>query len=320
VDSIELTGEGSLKKAYELLKKKLEAEGLFARKRQLPEFVKKIGVITSRSGAVIDDFRNNLAQRGHQIHFHDVRVEGVRAVEDIMKAMRWFNENKPDLDVLVIMRGGGSLEDLQAFNNELVARSIFASKVPTICGIGHDRDVPIASLVGDNLTSTPTAAAVLINKSWQRLEDRLPEQEQKLLYNFERAWQQQQAVLRGLTERLSSFFERLFIKYKNLRQRLQAGLMKILRQKDEAREHASELSVNLVEKFSLILIRMNEKLAEQTKYLVSVSPERNLQLGYSIIRDKAGQVVRSIENIKIGDKLTAQVQQGEIESRVEKLK
>ena len=320
VDSIELTGEGSLKKAYELLKKKLEAEGLFARKRKLPEFVKKIGVITSRSGAVIDDFRNNLAQRGYQIHFHDVRVEGVRAVEDIMKAIRWFDKNKPDLDVLVVMRGGGSLEDLQAFNNELVARSLFASKIPTICGIGHDKDVPIASLVGDNLTSTPTAAAVLINDSWQRLEEKLPEQEQELLYNFERALQRQQVALGGLTEKLSSFFEQLFTKYKNLQQRLWDGLAKTLRQKDEIRGQTSELSVNLVEKFKLILTRINERLQEREKYLTSVSPERNLQLGYSIIRNRTGQVVRSVENVKIGETLVAQVRRGEIESRVEKVK
>ncbi len=185
VEMMELVGEGSLKKAYELLKKKLEEEGLFIRKRPLPEFIHRIGVITSRTGAVIDDFRKNLEKRGHEVHLHDVRVEGAKAVGNILAAVKWFNRNMPDLDVLVIIRGGGSLEDLQAFNNELVVREVFASKIPTICGIGHDRDVPIMCLVGDAATSTPTAAAMLINATWERLKNNLPHYQRDLIDNFE---------------------------------------------------------------------------------------------------------------------------------------
>ncbi|NQV13515.1 MAG: exodeoxyribonuclease VII large subunit [Parcubacteria group bacterium] len=319
VETLELTGEGSMKKAYELLKKKLQEEGLFDRKRVLPEFVGKIGVITSRTGAVIDDFRNNLAQRGYQIHFHDVRVEGVRAVEDIMKAIKWFNKNKPDLDVLVIMRGGGSLEDLQAFNNELVARAVFASKVPTICGIGHDRDVPITSLVGDTLTSTPTAAAVLINETWQRLEEKLPESEQSLLHNFEKALNNKCVQLSGLMSELNNKFGQIFLKIKNLRQKLCDELGNLRREAGMAREKAIEVAGSLVQRFEQALNRVGKGLVEQEKYLAGVNPERNLKLGYSIVRNKAGQVVRDVEGVKVGEKLVTQVQQGEIESRIEKL-
>lgn len=320
IETLELTGEGSLKKAYELLKKKLQEEGLFDRKRELPEFIRRVGVITSRSGAVIDDFRNNLAQRGYQIHFHDVRVEGVRAVEDIMKAVRWFNKNQPDLDVLVIMRGGGSLEDLRAFNNELVARAVFASKVPTVCGIGHDRDVPITSLVGDSITSTPTAAAVLINETWQRLEEKLPEQEQSLLHNFERVLNEMRARLGSLAERSASFFQRLFTKYQNLRQGLRDELGRLDRKKKEIGEQVTELTVGVSERFERALARVREKLSEREKYLVSVNPERNLQLGYSIIRNKAGQIVRDVRDVGVGEKIVAQVHRGEIGAKVEKVK
>ncbi|MFH2104953.1 MAG: exodeoxyribonuclease VII large subunit [Parcubacteria group bacterium] len=319
VETLELTGEGSMKKAYELLKKKLQEEGLFDRKRVLPEFVGKIGVITSRSGAVIDDFRNNLTRRGYQIHFHDVRVEGVRAVEDIMKAAQWFNKNQPDLDVLVIMRGGGSLEDLQAFNNELVARAVFASKIPTICGIGHDRDVPITSLVGDTLTSTPTAAAVLINETWQRLEEKLPASEQLLLHNFEKALNNKCVQLSGLMSELNNKFGQIFLKLKNLRQKLRDELSNLGREAVMAREKAMEMAGNLVQRFEQALNRVGKGLVEQEKYLAGVNPERNLKLGYSIVRNKAGQIVRDVKGIKVGEKIIAQVQQGEIESRVEKI-
>ena len=319
VETLELTGEGSLKKAYELLKKKLQEEGLFDRKRELPEFVQKIGVITSRSGAVIGDFRNNLVRRGYQIYFHDVRVEGVRAVEDIMKAVQWFNKNQPDLDVLVIMRGGGSLEDLQAFNNELVARAVFASKVPTICGIGHDRDVPITSLVGDNLTSTPTAAAVLINKSWQQLEEKLPKQEQSLLHNFERALNNKCVQLSSFTSELNNKFGQIFLKIKNLRRKLRDELGKLQREARIAGERAIEVASSLVKRFEQALVRAGEGLREREKYLASVNPERNLKLGYSIIRNKAGQIVRDVKDVKVKEKIIAQVQKGEIESRVEKI-
>jgi exodeoxyribonuclease VII large subunit len=186
VETLELAGEGSLKKAYELLKKQLESEGLFLRKRQLPEFIQRIGIITSRTGAVIDDFRKNVLQIGLALHLYDVRVEGARAVDQIVAAVQWFNAHMPELDVIAIMRGGGSLEDLQAFNNEHVARAIFASDIPTICAIGHDRDVPIAALIGDTATSTPTAAAVLVNQSWDRLAFALPAAGQKIVHGFER--------------------------------------------------------------------------------------------------------------------------------------
>ena len=176
-DSIEPLGEGSLKKAYELLLKQLRAEGLFDRKRQIPEFIKNIGVISSQHGVVIHDFRQNLDKRGYYIHFCDARVEGAQAAENIIAAIQWFNVRRPELDVLVIIRGGGSLESMQAFNNEAVARAIFASKIPVIAGIGHDVDVPIASLVADLEESTPTGAAHAVNASWARLQNiRLLEQ------------------------------------------------------------------------------------------------------------------------------------------------
>ena len=166
-DSIELVGEGALKKAYDALKKKLDEEGVFAeaRKRPLPELVRKIGVITSREGAVIHDFVNNLGKFGFTVSLVDSRVEGQAALVDLHAAIRTMR--KQDIEVLVVIRGGGSLESLQAFNNEALVREIVAFPVPVIAGIGHDKDLPLLALAADYMTSTPTAAAHLLNRSWE---------------------------------------------------------------------------------------------------------------------------------------------------------
>lgn len=181
INSIELIGEGALKKAYEILKKKLEAEGLFSRKRPIPQFIKKIGVISSRDGVVIHDFSKNLDRRGFKIYFHDSRMEGQKAAEGVIGAIKFLNSR--EVDVIVIIRGGGSFESLQAFNNENMARAIFGSKIPIICGIGHEVDVPISCLVSDLAPSTPTAVAIAINSTWSELENKLPLLSEKL-FNF----------------------------------------------------------------------------------------------------------------------------------------
>lgn len=271
VETIELVGEGSLKKAYELLKAKLQAEGLFDRKRPLPEFIHRIGIITSKTGAVIDDFRKNIDKLGHELYLYDVRVEGAKAVNLILGAVQWFNKNMPELDVLVIMRGGGSLEDLQAFNHELVAREVFASRIPTICAIGHDRDVPIMSLVGDAATSTPTAAAMLVNKTWERLKLGIPQYERDLAYGFQ-------------------------------------GML------DEVRATLDLSSV--VHAFESMLREQLQHVAAQGAYLESVNPERNLKLGYSIMKDAKGKVLTKASAVKKGDRITAQLAEGTIAAEI----
>jgi len=166
--TVELVGEGVLKKAYDALKKQLEKEGLFLpeRKKRIPEFPRNIGLITSETGAVIHDFLNNLGKHGYHIQFVDSRVEGQIAVRSLISALDYF-ENK-DVDVVVIIRGGGSLESLQAFNNEVLVRRVADFKVPVICGIGHDKDVPLASLAADKLVSTPTAATNILDETWDK--------------------------------------------------------------------------------------------------------------------------------------------------------
>ncbi|MFA5987795.1 MAG: exodeoxyribonuclease VII large subunit, partial [Candidatus Paceibacterota bacterium] len=170
VSSIEPLGQGSLKKAYDLLVKKMQADGLFARKRDLPKIIYSVGIITSKTGAVIHDFLKNLEGHNINLFLYDSRVEGQDAPEDLVSGLRFFNERKP-VDIIVLIRGGGGLESMQAFNNENVCREIFASKIPVLCGIGHDVDVPIACMVADLSVSTPTAAAHVINGTWNEIKD-----------------------------------------------------------------------------------------------------------------------------------------------------
>ncbi len=207
VNEMELVGEGSLKKAYELLKAKLEKEGLFERKRPLPDFISSVGVITSKTGAVIDDFRKNLKKLGLKVYLYDSRVEGAKAVPNIMAGIDYFNDEMSDkLNLLVLIRGGGSLEDLQAFNNEVVARKIFSSRIPVLCGIGHDRDVPIVSLVCDRSVSTPSMAAQTVNSSWDGLFSGLPMLEEKLMSAFERDLSRIRNEFSSASEPLSGLF------------------------------------------------------------------------------------------------------------------
>lgn len=166
---IEYAGEGTLKKEYEKLKKKLAEEGVFAeeRKRPLPKYLRKVGLITSRQGAVLADFLSNLGKYGFKIKMIDSRVEGQGAVEDLISAIRTFK--KQDIEVLVIMRGGGSLESMLAFNNELLVREVVNFRVPVIAAIGHHKDEPLVALAADLAVSTPTAAANRLTEPWRQV-------------------------------------------------------------------------------------------------------------------------------------------------------
>ncbi len=297
VQTLELTGEGSLKKAYEFLKKKLETEGLFVRKRPIPEFINKIGIITSGQGAVIEDFKNNLEHLGFELFLKDVRVEGVRAVEDITEALQWFNGNADelDLDILVVMRGGGSLEDLQAFNNELVARAIFASCIPTICAIGHHKDAPIASLVGDEASSTPTGAAMRVNQSWDRLVKDLPMFQREIIYAYETALRAVYSRIESLREKMINYFRRAFVKFESLKSALLAVCEREL--------------AKVVERVGII-----------EKYLASVNPERNLKLGYSIVTDNSGKVIKDSSQVKVGEDIKTKLYKGKVVSKIKEVK
>ncbi len=207
VNTIEYAGEGALKKAYDELKFSLQQEGLLdiSKKRPLPLYPKRIGVITSRSGVVIQDFNSNLGRYGFQISMVDSRVEGKDAIHELLAALKTMS--RQDIEVLVIMRGGGSWESLQPFNTESVVRAIAGFRCPVLTGIGHDVDVTLAELVADVGASTPTAVAETLNQTWDTLLSALDSSEARVINAFKQRLSEVARTLESRQARLLRRFD-----------------------------------------------------------------------------------------------------------------
>lgn len=296
--TIRLVGEGDLKKEYEKLKNKLEAEELFAEenKRRLPEFPQTVGVITSKQGAVINDFLNNLGRYGFKIKMIDSRVEGDEATKDLLMAIKTMRNQA--IDALVIMRGGGSLESFLAFNNEILVREVKNFPVPVIAAIGHDKDVPLLALVADKMVSTPTAAANLLSAGWQTLQYKIKEQQNTIFNNFTQALSNKKYNLRNIFSQMETYLRNSLKQYDALQYKIKQVLPKIL----ENKITQFKQQINLAEK----IINQN-------------NPERNLKLGYCLAR-KNGKIIRRISDVSVGNEIDLQVYDGVITSEVKQIK
>lgn len=293
VEHLEIYGEGSLKKAYEAMKKKLEIQGLFSRKRAIPECIQTVALITSARGAVVDDFRRNLRKIGLQVSLYDIHVEGIRAQREIIDALARVSARHETIsDVVVLVRGGGSLEDLQAFNSEAVARALFACAVPTICAIGHDRDVPIAQLVADMGVSTASIAAIQINKSWDAVEKQL----------------------RDISGRLPSAFESSL---ENLRSDIRHCSASCLGYWRRYETYVETTSVRISQSFMLVCHNLKNTLASIEKILAAADPRQLLKRGYSIVTNEAGQIVKDASQLRPGTRLRTRLAKGGFASTVD---
>ncbi len=296
VETLEPVGEGSLKKAYEALKRKLSEEGVFERKRELPECIQRVGLITSKTGAVIDDFRKNLARLGMMVYHRDVRVEGSLAAAQVEAACKAFDRGSEAIDVLVIIRGGGSMEDLQAFNTETVVRAVFGSRIPTIVSIGHDRDVPLAQMAADASASTPTATAVLINTSWDCLRQ-VPTRAEVLVRAMERSLAEQRGSIDIAWHRLDGFLSRVMGAGLRIHEKISSALQRV----GQSIQRAGAL------------------IDAAERQLTAVSPERQLHLGYSIVTDASGAVIRSVAQVHSGQSVTTRLGAGAFVSDVKEV-
>ncbi|MBI2590108.1 exodeoxyribonuclease VII large subunit [Candidatus Berkelbacteria bacterium] len=198
--AIEPVGSGALHRAYLLLMKKLEAEGLFAQKHKqiIPRFPDSIGLITSSQGAALGDVRRILRERwgGFRLYLFPVKVQGTTTVDEILNAINYFNTHHP-VDTLILTRGGGSLEDLQAFNDERLARVIFSSRIPIIAAIGHERDVTIAELVADARAATPSNTAQLAVPDRMTLQAEISHSGIRIKQLFQQKLESKQIFLRS---------------------------------------------------------------------------------------------------------------------------
>ena len=226
-DVVTPVGEGALKLAFERLKKELEAQGYFSpeRKQVLPPHIERIGLITSESGVISRDFLTGLGDHGVHISFYDVRVEGLHAIENIVTAIQWFNEHPQGVQVLVLARGGGSLESLQPFNSLEVAKAIYGSKIPVMSAIGHELDVTIADLVADVRASVPIDAGKRLSESWVQAGERIDTMEGAMFTSFKNACRHLEAALAFYGKNfVSSYAKSLMQSKKNLADSQQALL------------------------------------------------------------------------------------------------
>jgi exodeoxyribonuclease VII large subunit len=301
VDHLEEAGEGALRRRFEALKARLHQEGLFAaeRKRALPTLPRRIGVITSPTGAAIRDILNVLRRRFCLVPvlIYPVPVQGAGAATQIAAAIR-FASGRADCDVLVLARGGGSLEDLWAFNEESVARALFECRIPIVCGVGHEIDFTIADFVADVRAPTPSAAAELVAPNGQEWLDRLVVLSRRATSCMQRLLQERQGRHTWLARRLAQA-------HPGVRLRHQA-------QRVDDFEQRLKLAIRAT------VARASGRLNTAQRQLVALSPLATLERGYAIVtRVDDGALLRSSEQVAPGARIEARLSQGRVRARVE---
>lgn len=301
IELIRHAGIGLLSEAFNQLKEKLLKEGLFetSRKKLIPQFPKSIGVITSPTGAAIEDILITLKRRSPHIpiFIYPSLVQGKEAPLAIVKAIETANI-RMECDVLILARGGGSIEDLWAFNEEIVARAIVASKIPTITGIGHETDTTIADFVSDLRAPTPTGAAELVTSHTVELIKTIQVYKNQL-----------NKVMAGVIRELMQKIDYLEKRFISPRQQIQ-------RQKEQIHQYIQRINQSM--KNAMIQYRLNiDKLKLNLDHL---SPHAVLSRGYSIITNVDGQIVNNANQLKLDDKIRIQLNHGQADATISDLK
>lgn len=341
---LEPKGTGALQLAFEQLKARLGAEGLFdsGRKKPLPALPRRIGIVTSPRGAVIRDILNILRRR-HQavsVLIYPAQVQGESAPAEVSAGVRYFSQ-LANVDVVIVARGGGSLEDLAAFNDEGLARTIAASRLPVISAVGHETDFTICDFVADLRAPTPSAAAELVIRSQQELERQVADSRQRLVraarYRLLMARQavtelaqhgafgRMQDLIHRRQQRVDDLVYRLSsVQREGLRHEFQRweNLTARLRRHDprhrlaDLRQILESHTAALTAIFHAELLRRRGRLEQFTTHLQAISPLRVLERGYALVFDSDGRVVKDAGQVQPGESLTAQVARGRIRATV----
>jgi exodeoxyribonuclease VII large subunit len=301
VRRLKADGQGQLYLAYEALRKKLEAEGLFAatRKRPLPSYPKRIGVVTSPTGAVIRDILNITARRfPADILLAPAQVQGEGAAASIVKGIASLNA--AGVDIIIVGRGGGSLEDLWAFNEEVVARAIYASRVPVISAVGHETDTTIADFVADLRAPTPSAAAELV------LRDRLMERK-----HVDGLMDRARAGLRTPVERMRAQLEKAdaMISERAMRNWIEENAMRL-----------DDIETDIHRSIRGLLDTDGHRLNAMRASLVGLNPLNVLERGYAVVQGTDGKVVSSVSGARKGDLVTITLKDGSLEAQVKEMR
>jgi exodeoxyribonuclease VII large subunit len=345
LESIEPKGIGALQLALLQLKERLEKEGLFDpdHKKPIPMIPQKIGIVTSPTGAVIQDMLHILERRFENLHIllYPVRVQGEGASSEISEAVKYFNQ-WTEVDVIIIGRGGGSLEDLWAFNEEVLARAIYHSKIPIISAVGHETDYTIADFVADLRAPTPSAAAELVVRDKREIKNILRYLEGRLeseMLQILEGYRTQLSHLRKIFKEPGKKMEEYFLRVDDLVNRLRLLTSWTLKRKGEKCLHLSENlllrnPMQRVKNLRLFNLEARRRLGQNIKYSIeiqkqrvkgilgkldSLSPLSILQRGYSITRKLPSlQILRDAVHVKEGDKVEVKLYQGTLLCGVEK--
>jgi len=302
VEKIEPQGLGALQLAFEQLKKKLEKEGLFApkHKKPIPFLPDRIGIVTSLSGKAIRDILKVIGERFKEVHIliRDVRVQGEGSAEEIAEAIRDLNAFG-GVDVLLVGRGGGSMEDLWAFNEEVMARAIFASKIPIISCVGHELDFTIADFVADVRAGTPSMAA-------------------------ERVVPDKTELLETVDDHRHRLRSALLEKVELLTERLRAQRQHILFRQPERlflpkEQHLDDLTQTASQRMAGVLTGVENRFLLQVGKLETLSPLKVLQRGFSVTYGLDGRLLQETASLSVGDKVTTRLRRGAFKSRVERI-
>lgn len=298
-ERLQPAGRGDLAVAFERLKESLAAEGLFdgEYKKPIPRLPRKIGIVTSADAAALRDILNVLQRRNPLVSvlIAPTLVQGEMAPAQIVRALRWLDD-RDDIDTIIIARGGGSIEDLWAFNDERVARAIFAARHPIISGVGHETDFTIADFVADLRAPTPSVAAELA----------VPD-----LSNIQPVLEEWAAVLdRNMLEAVSTRREALRSRSQML------WLLNPRRLVDADRQQIDALTERLGRAVQRVYDRQTSRLAIAQAGLMAFSPEATLSRGFAIVRDAGGRVIISIEQARPGEQVSVRVRDGEFTAQV----
>ncbi len=343
LDNVEPAGDGSLRLAFEALKDKLSAEGLFdaAGKRALPAHPQRIGIVSSPTGAVIRDIISVFRRRAPQVALTLVPtpVQGREATAQIVRALQLADRG--GFDALILARGGGSLEDLWSFNDERVARAIFASQIPVVSAVGHETDVTIADFVADLRAPTPSAAAEVVSRNQLELLRQMQYGQQRLemamdyfLANRTRRFTQlhhrlqqqhpqlrlarQQTVLERLRQRMNLAVDN---QLKRAAQRQQRTTQRLNQHNPQPRIYRAQtriqqLEYRLAENLRARLSSTRERFGNAVTHLEAVSPLSTLARGYSVTTTTDGNVLKQAKQVNVGDVLTTRLSDGWVESEV----
>lgn len=293
--SLELAGEGAIRRAFELLRQKLEAEGLFSpeRKRVLPRYPQRIGLITSGDSAAYADFMETINSRwgGVTVELAHVQVQGAPAPEQIVAAFAYFNQLASPVDVVVLIRGGGSLDDLQAFNSEPVARAVAGSRTPTIVGVGHEVDTSLADYAADVRAITPTNAAQLT----------VPDRQEEL-----RRWSAQAAVMESALQR----------QLQTGGQRVERSLGRIGAFVQRPIAAVAGWQGQIQHGWDRTLEWHEQQVGQLARIVRAASPLANLERGYAIARS-GGKILRDPAAARPGAQVVIQLAKGELTTKAE---